>query len=215
LACSVAAASPKHVAWADETGTQLLWSADEAYIVIHMRQSGWHGSVLSQLWQVFRNFVGAPTVIRNSVESVVVFEYSTAGLQRAEVRGLTTSIIRPFGNRLYANVNGRRARWEGSRFEPATAEEARQLQGGAFRLGNYDDVGGWSNRSNLLYWGQVDTRHRLAVAGRQVEIRVEASGFRDKRLSLVIENEAPREIWSLDSGPQDLTEEQYATVFHR
>lgn len=216
LACSVAAASPKHVAWADETGTQLLWSADEAYIVIHMRQSGWHGSVLSQLWQAFRNFVGAPTAIRDSVESVVVFSYSNVGLQREEVRGVTTSPFRPLGGQLYTSVNGRRARWTGSGFEPARAEEVKELESAALLVGDYDDVGGWSNRMNLLYWGQAGTRHRLGIAGHQVELRVEApSGFREKRLILVIENEAPREIWSLDSRTQELTDEQYAAVFHR
>jgi hypothetical protein len=217
LACSVAVASPRyHTLWMYEAGTQLLWSSNEAYIVMHMQRFGWHGSVLGWFWQIFRNFAGGQTETRDSDNSVVVFNYSSAGLQRAEVRGVTTSPFRPLSGNLYTSVNGCRVRWTGSGFEPARAEEVKELQSAALLVGDYDDVGGWSNRMNLLHWGQAGTRHRLAVAGRHVEIRVEApSGFRDKRLAIVIENEAPREIWSVDSRPQQLTEKQYAAAFHR
>jgi hypothetical protein len=212
---SAAAASPTfHFVWRHELGTQLLWSSDDAYLVIRTRTTGWHGGIPGLLWQMFRNAGGVNTETTDALEAIEMIRYSRRGLDRTTVYDLQVSRFIPVEDRLIAAVDGQLSRWTGVGFEPAPPADAAYFRSAVVPLGNYDEVRGWSGRANLLYWGQPDTRHRLAVAGRQLEIRVKApSGFRDKELALAIDGSAPEVIWALRSERTDVGEAEYQASF--
>ena len=212
-AASVVAPVSYHV-WVYETGSQLLWSSDEAYLVIRTRQEGWHGGVLSRLWQMLRNASGAPTSTRVSLDAAVAFTFGREGLQQFNLRGARVSLLWPEASDVYSRVNGVTMRWTSTGIAPPREAVLSDSATRVGRLGNYDGTEGWSNRSNFLYWGQTGITHRITVADHDLEFTVHApTGFREQRVILKIDDGPHREIWFNDTAKRDLSRDQYAAVF--
>ena len=93
-------------------------------------------------------------------------------------------------------------------------DEAAYFRSGVLPLGHYDNVGGWSHRPLLLHWGQSDTRHRITVAGQQLEIGVKApSDFSEKAVTLAVGDASPQVIWAIRSGRTNLDATEYLETF--
>lgn len=214
LVVALGVAPTFHFVWKHEVGTQLLWRDSEAFLAIQTRQDGWRGGTFGLIWQVFRNTVQVNTATTHAIGSLEMFRFDRGGLHRTTVRDVRVTQFVPVDGRLITRVNGLVARWTGDGFEPASDDEAAYFKSGAFPLGHYDNVGGWSHRSLLLHWGQSDTRHRITVAGQQLEIRVQApSDFSEQKLTLTVGDASPQVIWANRPGRTSLGATEYIKTF--
>lgn len=214
LIATLSVAPTYHFVWKHELETQLLWSQSEAFVAIQTRHAGWHGSIFGVLWQVFRNVAGGITATTHAVESLEMIRFDRGGLHRTAARNVRVTRFVPVEGHLITNANGRIARWTGSGFEPVSGDVAAYFKSAAVPLGDYDNVGGWSNRARLLSWGRGNTRQRITVSGRQLEVRVKApSDFSAKELSLAIDDASPQVILAIRSGRTNVDAAEYESLF--
>jgi hypothetical protein len=205
---------PMHVVWKSERSTQLLWSADEAYVLIQARTAGWSGGPIGYAWQIFRNFLRVPTTTGSNEAKLMVYRYTSAGLERFDVPGVTVSPLCAFDGQLIGKVNGRASmRWSGHEFVPAEPFDMDALMK-ACPPGDYDNRYGWSSRIGVQNWGQVERRYQLTVAGHALELNAVAPAFVEKRLSLRINQGANSDLWYEKTGPVFVSRAEYRGLFN-
>jgi hypothetical protein len=201
-------AAPVYVVWEYETGTQLLWNADEAYIFIDRLRTGWSGSYPAWAWQIFRNLVRAPTSIKLTGRSLVVLRYTSDGLVRYIVPDARPTHFYVVDGRIYGTHQRIVARWTGTQFEPADAvDRQRFLEAREVSELTFSDVNGWSKRRNLL---QSASRVAMTIGGQQIVLSTQGSEMEgQKAIDIERPGQPAERIWSVDQRRRFVTKAQY------
>ena len=211
---TIAMLPQRFVMWEHVTHSQLLTSEDDVYLYINVRVTGWHGNRFGYAWQMFRNWVGTNTSMKEGREDLIVLHYAGDNWRNMVVRNVRPSRVFAVNDTLYAKVDGVLSRWSGYDFEPLDGLEARRVLGAA----QLSDGKGssWINHMNVLAFGRRETTYPLSVRGHSLELVI-ANDF--QLLQHVVAeragNGATRELWSSNSRPRIVEEQTYRRLFRR
>jgi hypothetical protein len=189
---------------------QLIWTSDEAYLVVLKRQLGWKGSCLRLLGQMIVGLVGGPTPADDGNASLVVIRVTPTGLETHEVETRVAPMLTVFEGHLFAD---RELRWSGTRFEPATADEQRRYAEAHVQYPDYLNVDGWSNQRVLPGRSGVSRDYPLDLAGQHLVFLIRYDRGSGATVDLQRGSEPPRRLWSLDERAHRVTAAEYHNLF--
>jgi hypothetical protein len=239
-AAAVAASALRIYFIREDSGGDVLWNANEAYLFIGVSRRGAHVSYLQYPWMIFKEYVGGVRLPDNERGSVTVIQVTPSGVEQHIVEVANTSPgsgpgeYTPFEGRIYANCPalGGLCRWAGDHFERATEDESTRLVSSSF-----PDSKGWSNRvfgltswplDNLGGWskraigaGPANTFARLTadVGGRftlsEKSDPLDHTGYAAVSIYVQRPSQTPERIWYLDGHPRRVSKAEYELTFGR
>lgn len=222
----------------EDSGGDVLWNSNEAYLFIGVSRRGVHKSYLEYPWMIFKEYVGGVAIPDNEHGSVTVIHVVPSGVEQHIVEvadaspGSGPGEYTPFEGRIYANYPtlGGLCRWAGDHFERATEEESKRLVSSSFpdvkgrsnrvfglTSGPLDNVGGWSKRG--IGGGPANVFARFATnVGGQFTLSEKGEPVDHTRytaVSIYIQRpgQAPERIWYLDGHPRRVTRAEYERIF--
>ena len=157
--------------------------------------------------------------------SVTVVHITASGVDRHVVEALdeeqanTPDLYTPFEGYIYANYHGSLCKWTGNKFETATAEEQRRLDG-TNRLVATDiekDTAGWSKRgfgeavSDYEFAVEVGGKFTLHVTNK----RLGRSGGAVVSVTLARPGQPVEDVWRVDGRPRRVSKTEYQIAFKR
>ena len=208
----------------DDSGADLLWSSNEAYLFTGVARRGFRISYLEYPWVVLKELLYGVRQPDDQRTSLTVLHITVSGVERHvveasdEEQANTPDLYTPFEGNIYANYHGSLQKWTGNKFEPATAEEQRRLDG-TNRLVATDiekDAAGWSKRG--FAQAVSDYEFAVDVAGKfTVHVTNKRLGRSAGVLSvtLVRPGQPVEDIWHVDGRPSTVSKTEYERVFRR
>jgi len=118
----------------DDSGADLLWNPNEAYLFVTVAHRGFRIRYLEYPWVVLKELLYGVRGPDDQRTSVTVVHITADGVERHveawdQDQANTPDLYTPFEGRIYANYRGSLGKWTGNKFEMATAEEQRRLDG--------------------------------------------------------------------------------------
>ena len=202
----------------EDSGGDLLWSADEAYLFMGETRRGFHLSYLEYPWMMFKEYLRAPPFPNENRASLTVIRVTPNAVERhvLDVEGNAPDLLTPVGRTIYANCQGTLCKWSGTRFEPATEEERRRLDN-INRLSAIDieNVNGWSKRGVGATSGD---NHFSVELGRQATLSVKQgnvykSAYDSASVDLLRPGQAAERLWYIDGYPHRVSKSEYEQTF--
>lgn len=206
-----------------DTGVELLWNRDEAYLFISVVPRGFHVRYVGYPFVWFSQFLYAVPSTDDARISVTVIRVTQSSVESHVVAvvdngpGSIPDSNTPIEGHIYANYPGLggRSRWFDDRFVAANEAE-RQRLGDIDHLTTYDidNVNGWSKRNISLGMGGQST----VVVGSKFSLLVknEATSEREyprMSINLLRPGRAPERLWYLDGSPHRVSRSVYERTF--
>ncbi len=224
LAAVVAASAiPKIYFVREDSGGEVLWNTDQAYLFIGVTRRGFHCRYLQYPWVVFQGYVGAPPPADDERTSRTVIRVTQSGVERHvldiadNVPGASPDFYTPLDGHIYANCTGVLCRWTGGTFETASEDENRRV-GINHLIPDIDtEVQGWSKRG--IGAGPQSNFARLTadVGGiftlSETSEEVGIPGYAAVAVYLKRPGQAREKIWYLDGHPRRVSKPEYEQVF--
>jgi hypothetical protein len=204
----------------------VLWNQDEAYLFMSVARRGLHVSYLGYAGVIFREYLNGVREPDDERKSVVVIEITSSAVEQHVLEvadstpGMDPGSYTPIEGRIYANYPGigGLCRWDGDRFEPATGEEQRRLDGiNRLTSRDFDNVNGWSKRTFVPAPSDYQFEVRLGEHGtlRIRNRRLDRAGNGGVSIDLQRPGQAPHRIWYLDGRPRTVSRIEYEQLFGR
>ncbi len=209
----------------DDSGGDLLWDGSEAYLFMDVRHRGFQIGYLEFPWVVLKELLYGVRGPDDQRTSVTVVHITASGVDRHVVEALdeeqanTPDLYTPFEGYIYANYHGSLCKWTGNKFETATAEEQRRLDG-TNRLVATDiekDTAGWSKRgfgeavSDYEFAVEVGGKFTLHVTNK----RLGRSGGAVVSVTLARPGQPVEDVWRVDGRPRRVSKTEYQIAFKR
>jgi hypothetical protein len=204
---------------AKETGAQLLWSPDEAYLFVGTKQVGWRFSYLRLVGEVVLQFVGIITPPQDSKPTTMMFRITPNGIER---HVLDNTELAPQYIVFESRVRiGPRWQWTGSQFERTTPNEERRLAGAMprtpsvfpARSGDYVNVDGWSSRHFLPMRVPRDGwTLPFSLGGQPATLTVLNETLESIDIDLQRGNRQRERLLSLDERLRSVSQAEYRTL---
>jgi len=209
----------------DDSGGDLLWDGSEAYLFMDVRHRGFQIGYLEYPWVVLKELLYGVRGPDDQRTSVTVVHITASGVDRHVVEALdeeqanTPDLYTPFEDYIYANYHGSLCKWTGNKFETATAEEQRRLDG-TNRLVATDiekDTAGWSKRgfgeavSDYEFAVEVGGKFTLHVTNK----RLGRSGGAVVSVTLARPGQPVEDVWRVDGRPRRVSKTEYQIAFKR
>jgi hypothetical protein len=233
----IAAASLRIYFIREDSGGDVLWSANDAYVFIGVSRRGFRVSYLEYPWAILRGYLHSVRLPDDDLGSLIVIRVTPSATERHVVDlkdrapGSGPGLYTPFEGRIYANYPalGGLCRWSDDHFERATEDESRRLVSS-----NFPDVKGWSNRifgltawplDNVNGWSKRGigsgpenfARITVDVGGRftlsEKSDAVDSTGYASVSIYLQRPGQAPERIWYLDGHPRRISRVEYDRMF--
>jgi hypothetical protein len=217
----------------DDSGGNLIWSSDQAYIFITVVHRGYRMTCLRYVVEFLRELIpfGASSPEDKS-SSAVVFRIAPGNLRRFDFDDMNLDSPDAIGQNIYvgnAENNGGLLKWSGDHFERASVDEQSALQtaraSGRIPAGpGYENVDGWSKCAAA---GKVGTNalHTYVEEDARVVIQLNSkpttlvmnSGFitHQALIDLIRPGEASKRIWYLNQRTHRVTRDDYRHTLGR
>jgi hypothetical protein len=203
----------------DESGGQVLWNSNEAYLVIHVHRSGFRVRYLEYPWVRLREYlhgVRLPDDERLAV-NVIHVTSSTTDRESGDFGRSTNppDFITPSDGHIYANCQGVLCKWSGTHFEPATEKQKQNFDGINHLLSDIDgESDGWSKRG---FGGGRNYEFRADAGGHFIisvkETAPQNLGYTVLSIYLQRAGQPPERIWYGSSIPRRVTWAAYRELF--
>jgi hypothetical protein len=209
----------------DDSGGEVLWNGSEAYLFMGVSHRGFQIGYLEYPWVVLKELLYGVRGPDDQRTSVTVVHITASGVDRHVVEALdeeqanTPDLYTPFEGYIYANYHGSLCKWTGNKFETATADEQRRLDG-TNRLVATDiekDTAGWSKRgfgeavSDYEFAVEVGGKFTLHVTNK----RLGRSGGAVVSVALARPGQPVEDVWQVDGRPRRLSKTEYRISFKR
>jgi hypothetical protein len=152
-----------------------------------------------------------------SHSSITVLEVTPSAVKRYVAEDIPPLIFyTPLDGTIYANREGVLWKWAGARFEQATADEQRKVDGtNRLSAQAFTDVHGWSSLPRVTS-GPPEVTVQMELSGQTLMLLVKR-GYNESDISidLVRPDHAPERIWSLDELPQRVSKTDYEHSFEQ
>jgi hypothetical protein len=214
LAAAIGAASVAKTYWVERGvgEAQLLWTADQGYLLVGTRDMGWRFSYLRFLGEVALAVVGTGTGPQDSKPVLMIFNITSTRVERYVLQDTEWSTaFSVFESRLRI---GRRWQFTGRQFERTTPEEERRLAQVMPRdqCGDYSDVGGWSRRRFAPGAGALTLPFHLSGQPARL-IVLGKSPLSVVTIDLQVNDRAPERLLWLDGRFRHATKADYVARF--
>lgn len=209
----------------DDSGASLLWNSKEAYLFTGVRRTGVRIRYLEYPWAVIYELLNGVRSADDQRTSLTVVHMTASGVERHVIEASdeepanTPDFYTPFEGNIYANYHGSLLRWTGDKFEAATAEEQRRLDG-TNRLASGDiekDPAGWSKRG----FGPAGNDYEFAVdVGGNFTVNVTNRRIGESEASVLsvtraVAGQSAESIWRVDEHLRTVSKTEYEKAFKR
>jgi hypothetical protein len=192
-----------------DTGGELLWSSDEAFLFIGTARQGWHGNYLQLVWRDIREILRLVNEPKISRPSVHVFRISEKGLEHHHLMNTQIGAYTVFEGSIY-ELTGRR--WTGTQFEASNPERQRSIAKALSQewstSGEWSNDDGWSKRCCVTRRSDGEQRFPILLRGQELQVVVSADGG-SLSVDLQRPGQALQRIWSVDREPRRVTRAEY------
>ncbi len=222
LGAMVAAASLKLYFIHDDDGDDLVWNSNEAYLFMGVARRGYRISYMEYPWALLKQLLYGVRLPDDERTSVTVVHITASGVERHVAEMLdeppanTPDFYTPVQGYIYANYRGSLYKWTGNKFETATEEEQRRLDG-TNRLDEKNMDKGWSKRG----FGEASTDYQFVVdVGQTFRLEVrnklpDRTGRGTVSVDVVRPGQNPERIWYLDGRARRVGRAEYEASFAR
>ncbi len=195
-----------------ETITQLIWNRHDALLVSGMRRDGWRGNYLRYGLLVLKGVFGDIPEYESTRYWVIVAHITPDGVQRQVAEGAVFPMLRPAEGTMYWG-NNPLLKWNGREFVLAVGE-ANSVAGRTRPPNpNYDDVEGWSSRTNLLNQEDEQVTVSFDLNGSEVTIIAERTADRSqKSVKVMFEDGRTQELVSMSQGHRLVSSADYEAL---
>jgi hypothetical protein len=209
----------------EDSGADLLWNSNEAYLFVNVARRGFRINYLEYPWVVLKELLYGVRGPDDQRTSLTVLHIRASGVERHVVEALdeeqanTPDLYTPFQGQIYANYHGSLCKWTGNKFETATTEEQHRLDGTNHLIATdiEKDAAGWSKRG----FGEAVSDYKFAVdVGGKFTLyvtnkRVEQSGAAVLSVALDRPGQSPENIWQVDGRPGRVSKKEYESAFRK
>lgn len=192
----------------------VLWNADVAYLFIGCGDLGHRISYLSYPFEDLREHLGAIRPADDRRAWTIVIRIDKSSVTRYGPDQSRFDFYTPFDGEIFANHEGTLWRWAGTGFVKANyADKDRAARLNAL---NFDNVNGWSKRTEILSQLDGETTFQLQLDGIQPSLIVNRKNQgRNITIDLVRPNQVPEQLWHLDRQPRSVTRAEYNEIFRK
>lgn len=206
----------------DDDGDHLMWNSKEAYLFMDVARRGFRISYLEYPLVILKELLYGVRLPDDERTSVTVVHITASGVEQHVVEMLdeppanTPILYTPLQGYIYANCEGHLCKWTGNKFETATQEEQRRLDG-TNQLDEKNMDKGWSKRG----FGEASTDYQFAVdVGQTFKLEVTNKLPDRTRRSIVSVDvvrpgHPPEAIWHLDGRPRRVSKMEYEHAFEK
>jgi hypothetical protein len=200
----------------DDSGGEFLWNGDEAYLFMSVTRRGYKIGYWEYPLALLKEALYGVRGVDDQRTSVTIIHIRNSGIERHVVEALyeepanTPDFYTPCAGSIYANYHGSLIKWTGNKFETATEEERRRLDG-TNRLDEKNMEKGWSKRG----FGEAVSDYQFAVNVSQVfrvEVtnkRLDRAGHSTLSIDLARPGQAPQNIWHVDGRTKWVSRTEY------
>jgi|SRR5271157_5922019 len=192
----------------EDSGALLLWNKDKAYLIMHVGGLGYRMSYLRYVPELImeRLYYVPPPDAKN--EYAVIFEITPETFHRFDFQNEDLRCVDAMGQFIYCGSEKRGfVKWTGSKFEPASPEKPHELMRANLPF-NYDNIHGWSKRSDL-----PDGKTVIELGGKQVTLVRTGVEGKEIAVDLLLPGRSPERIWYLDERAHKVSKAEYDRVF--
>jgi hypothetical protein len=204
----------------EDNGGQLLWKGDQAYVFMSVVRRGYHFGYREYPWVILKEYLRAPPIPNDQRRTLDVIRVTPSTLERRvlEVEGNGPILMTPFEGHIYANCDGTLCKWNETRFEAATEEEGRKLNGiSKLSAIDFSEMDGWSKRGI----GPVsDDVHFSIELGKELTLLVRQgnvykSPYDSSTIDLLRPGHPPEKLWHVDGNPRWVSKNEYERTFEK
>src|SRR6266436_661625 len=168
----LALASSKMYYIRDDGAVDILWNKSEGYLFLSVVRRGYYFSYLQYPLVVVREYFGSLRLPDNDRSSITLLVVTAAAVQRYVTEDISLDFYTPFDQTIYANRQGVLWKWAGARFEQATAEEQRRVDGtNHLSAQAFTDVHGWSSLPSVTS-GPPEVTIKVELGGQALTLLV-------------------------------------------
>ncbi len=206
----------------EDSGGDLLWNADGAYIFMKTGQRGFHTTLLRYPLVILEQYLYAPPPANADHFSETVIRVTPSAVERHIVDvpenspGNAPSLYTPLGDQIFALCQGVLCKWADDHFERATPQEQRKLGGTNGLVADKDtQINGWSKRPFVpapvdYHWDvEAGKEFKLSITNRVVD----KIGDGALSIELIRAGQVPQRVWYLDGHPRRVTKAEYEHAF--
>jgi hypothetical protein len=224
LAGIAAATSPSLYYVRGDSGGDVIWNADGAYVFVKTGERGFHTTILAYPWVALKQYFYAPPLADDErfSETVIRVTPSWSNIIVVDVPGNSPgnapSLYTPLGDRVFANCQGVLCKWADDHFERATEEEQRAFGGTNHLIADKDtQVNGWSKRGFVP--APTDYQFEVEVGG-QLKLSVEnhvvdRTGVGAVSIDQLNPGQPPKRLWYCDARPRSISKGEYKRTFEQ
>jgi hypothetical protein len=206
----------------DDSGGNLLWNSNEAYLFMDVKRRGFEIRYLEYPWVMIKESLYGVRLPDDQRTTVTVVHITASGVERHvveasdEEQANTPDFYTPLQGYIYANCEGFLCRWTGNKFETAIEEEQRRL-GGTDQLIEKNMEKGWFKRgfaegsSNYEFAVDVDGKFSLQVTNKVMDKGSHAM----VSVGLVRPGQTLEDIWNLDARPRWVGRTEYKRALEK
>jgi hypothetical protein len=204
----------------NDNGGEILWNGHDAYLFMSEIHRGYRVRYSAYPWVMVTQYLHAPPSPNDQRVALTVIRVTESAVERyvVEVSGNIPDLLTPIGGSIYANCEAVRCKWNGNRFEPASAEEQRRLSD-IRNLSplDFSDRDGWSKREVGSRVGDYSFSIEL---GKRVSLLVKQgnvykSVYDSASIDLLRPGQPPEHLWYVDGNPRLVNKGEYERVFSR
>jgi hypothetical protein len=200
----------------EDSGGEVLWNANEAYLFIAVSRRGFRVSYLDYPFVVLKEyFHGVRLPDAERVSGIAIRVTQSVVEQHTGNLGL---FYTPLEGQIYANCQGSLCRWRQDHFAPATDDEARRFDGiNRLIARDFDNVNGWNKRGIAAGPQNIYARNTFDVGGRFTLLEksqpIGRTGYAAVSIDVQRPGQAPDTIWHLDGHPRRVSKTEYEESF--
>jgi hypothetical protein len=204
----------------EDSGGQLLWKGDRAYLFVSVVRRGYRFSYWAYPWTVLSEYLGALPVPVSQRRTLDVLLLTPNTLERhvLEIEGNDPHLFTPFEGHIYANCQGTPCKWNETHFEPATEDEGQKLNGiSNLSAIDFTNIGGWSKRrigavaSDFQFSVELSDQFALLVK----QGNVYRSVYDSSSIDMMRRGQPSERLWYVDGNPRQVTKSEYDRTFKR
>ena len=196
-------------------GGEVLWNADEAYLVMADNPVGYRISLLGYLLESFKEHFYAPALANDDKLILSIIRITPNGAERHVAESTVgISAITPIGGEIYAKCSGGVCKWTGMRFQLLSDREETDMGGqGRLSEGEFGNVNGWSRRGiNATRVGRNPSHvdFPINLNGRITLLVHEGNPV---SVDLIRPDHAPERVWFHEQSTRRVSAAEYRQVF--
>jgi len=194
----------------------LLWNANEVYLLIHGERRGYCMSGLGYVAATLKGFFGVIDSPDDRRLFTEVIKITPSAIQRYEIVG-TFAFYTPRNQNIYA-LHGQAmlSKRVGTHFEEASPEEQQKVEiATSVPMRDFTDVNGWSARYSVTT--KIHDEYKIQVSGGPLTLVVKTLNLTDGEVSLdlVRPDRSPETVYHRIGRPRRVSKTEYDKSFEK